>query len=701
MKKKLTKWIAISLMATSLLACGSGGGSGMSANEIDSKYVYTQSDLGATYTPATKGVKVKLWSPTAESVSALFYDQNDPDKLIGTIDMTMDEDTGVWSATVLPDNLTDTTDTKGLLYQFKVGSRLVLDPYAKSMYEYGSNTSTVAKAAIVDFNSGTQVNSYANITGFGENGIGQYTKREDAIIWEIHVRDFTVDPSIEADLNGKQFGTYTAFIEKLDYIKSLGVTHVQLLPVMSYMYGNEALSGTREMTYRSNGSNYNWGYDPHSYFAPEGMYSSNPKDAELRVSELKQLINAIHDAGMGVILDVVYNHTADKTVFDSIVPGYFYRSNSRSGCGNDVATEHAGVSKLIVDSLVFWTNEYKVDGFRFDLMGIIDSGTMVEAYNQVKAINPKTLFVGEGWDLYSGPSGTEGATQNFMDRTNGFSCFSDEIRNELKSGYGCEGQPRFITGGARNIQTIFNNIKGQPGNMAEDDPGDVVQYIAAHDNLTLHDVIAHSTGLASTTGEEEIQKRIRLGNAIILTSQGTAFLHGGQEYGRTKKWNGTSTPAGEYTTVDQTQEIFIHNSYDSSDIINMFDWDAVTNEGFAKQTMEYTKGLIAIRKSSDAFRLGTQDLVNSNVTLITSDSIASTDLVIGYICKSTSGQEYYIFINGDNETRTINLSVDLSNSDVLADAANAGTDPITSPQGVTVNTNNIIIDPLTVVIIKK
>jgi len=700
MKKKFMKCIATGLIAASLAACGGSSGSSISFNEIDADYTYSQSDLGATYSSADKSVTLKLWAPTTDSVSVLFYDKTDQNKSVGNVSLNFDENTGVWSAKVVPSDLADVTDTAGLLYQFKVGSNLALDPYARSMYEFRG--SSVGKAAVVDFDSLTQVDDYADITGFGENGSESYSKREDAIIWEIHVRDFTVDPSIADELNGKPFGTYTAFIEKLDYIKSLGVTHVQLLPVMSYYFGDETQAGTREMTDQAQSNNYNWGYDPHSYFAPEGMYSANPKDAQLRVAELKQLINAIHDAGMGVILDVVYNHTANTEVFNKIISGYFYRAGkNNSGCGNDVATERAMVSKLIIDSLIFWTEEYKVDGFRFDLMGIIDSDTMVEAYDKVSSINPDTLFVGEGWRLYSGPSETEGATQDFMDRTDGFSCFSDEIRNELKSGYGCEGEPRFITGGAREIQTIFNNIKGQPDNMNEDDPGDVVQYIAAHDNLTLHDVIAHSTGLSSETNQDEIQKRIRLGNAIILTSQGTAFLHAGQEYGRTKKWNGSENPSGEYTTVDESGEIFIHNSYDASDSINMFDWDAVTNNGIQKETMEYTKGLIAIRKSSDAFRLGSQDLVNSNVTLVNTDSIDNTDLAIGYICKATDGQEYYVFINGDSSTRTINLSVDLTGSDILADANTAGTTAIASPTGVTVNSNSIVIDPLTVVIIKK
>lgn len=705
MKKNLIKFIAISLIAMSLNACG-GGGSSASPSELDAKYSYTQNDLGVNYN-SDKSITVKVWSPTVKSASVMFYNKSNASQLLGNIDLILNEETGVWEKTITPSEIEGIDDFKGYLYQFKIGDRLALDPYAKSMYEFRVNTSgnsadkdTVGKAAIIDFSSLTQVNNFANIKGFGADGSLNYQKREDAIIWEIHIRDFTVDPYIEDTLNGKPFGTYTAFIEKLDYIKSLGVTHIQLLPVMSYYYGDEALARNREMNYNAQGNNYNWGYDPHSYFAPEGMYSSNPKDAELRINELKELINAIHDSGMGVILDVVYNHTADMQILNNVVPGYFYRTQSNSGCGNDVATERAMARKLIVDSLLFWTNEYKVDGFRFDLMGIIDSETMNEAYSKVSAINPNSLFVGEGWRLYSGPSTIPGATQDYMNKTDGYSCFSDEIRNELKSGYGSEGEPRFITGGARKIETIFNNIKAQPSNMNEDDPGDVVQYIAAHDNLTLHDVIAQSIKKSSENAEEEIQKRIRLGNAIILTSQGTAFLHAGQEYGRTKKWNTTGNPSGEYTKTS-AGEIFIHNSYDASDIINKFDWETVTTDTIQKRTMEYTKGLIAIRKSSDAFRLGTKNLVDSNVTLISSDSIKTDDLVIAYKCKSTTNEEFYIFINADEKERTINLDIDLTNAKVLADSETAGVSEIASPKGVKIEKSSIQLEPLTVLILKK
>ncbi|KHE68065.1 alpha-1,6-glucosidase domain-containing protein, partial [Halobacillus sp. BBL2006] len=279
--------------------------------------------------------------------------------------------------------------------------------------------------------------------------------------------------------------------------------------------------------------------------------------------------------------------------------------------------------------------------------------------------------------------------------------------NELKSGFGSEGEPRFITGGPRNVSTIFNNIKAQPSNVSEDDPGDIVQYIAAHDNLTLHDVIAQSIKKDPATHEKEIQKRIRLGNAMIMMSQGVSFLHAGQEYGRTKQWLGEGVPEAKSTyMVNESgapfeNPYFIHDSYDSSDAINQFDWEKVTQNGIYKQTMEYTKGLIALRKSTNAFRLGTEDLVNKHVSLINAPEINPSDLIIAYKNVSTDKTgTYYVFINADDEKRTLTLQEDLRKGKVVVDSDEAGTKKVKKPSGYELGKNELTIDPLTTVVIK-
>lgn len=685
---------------------------------LDEIYDYAGDDLGATYHEGS--ATLKLWAPNASKVTAYFYDKDDSTKLVGSLELTKG-DKGVWTVEARPSDFTDVSDLKGYFYQYEVTNngvaKRVLDPYAKSMAVFrvdsegkpGPDGDTVGKAAIIDLRG-------TNPPGFGFANIPGYEKREDAIIYEVHIRDFTSDPFIEGQLNAR-WDSFKAFMDKLDYLKSLGVTHVQLLPVMAWYYGDEALMGQRENEYSAQGNNYNWGYDPHNYFSPDGAYSVNPSDPELRVKELKELIDAIHDAGMGVILDVVYTHMAKRDFLNDIVPNYYFFQTPEGSFvgdfGNNLATNRKMAEKLMIDSVKYWFEEYKIDGMRFDMMGDATYEAIQKAYAAAAAINPKALFIGEGWNTFKGDKSDpslagKGATQAWMNQTDSVGVFSDEIRNELKSGFGCEGEPRFITGGAREIQTIFNNIKGQPGNVAEDDPGDIVQYIAAHDNLTLHDVIAISIGKdpSDPVNEEEIQQRIRLGNALILTSQGTAFLHAGQEYGRTKQWLGESVPEQKYHALQLKGKTlyFINDSYDSSDAINHFDWAKATD---GKQypvnvlTQKYTQGLIALRKSTNAFRLGSQSLVNSNVTLINAPEINKSDLVIAYKSASTDGTgTYYVFVNADSKSRTLTLSEDLTQGQVLVDNDEAGTVPVTEKTGFSLTRDAVTLEPLTTVIIK-
>ncbi|MEK4297035.1 pullulanase [Paenibacillus sp. FSL R5-0914] len=691
---------------------------------LDEMYNYTGDDLGATYN-ADKTATLKLWAPKASSVVVNVYDKNDSNVLVGSVDLTSG-DQGVWSVDLKPTDLTGTTtnDVRGFFYQYEVTNdgvtNKVLDPYAKSMAVFtmdttgaaGAGGDTVGKAAIVDLRQ-------TNPDTFGYADIKGYEKREDAIIYEVHVRDFTSDVSIEDSLSGERWGSYSAFEKKLDYIKSLGVTHIQLLPVMAWYYGDETKMGTRETDYSAKNNEYNWGYDPHNYFSPDGAYSQKPADPEERIKELKGLIDAVHEAGMGVILDVVYTHMAKKEFLNDIVPNYYAfqdaNGNFIGGFGNNLATNHKMAEKLMVDSVKYWFEEYKIDGMRWDMMGDATAEAVQNAYDAAADINPKALFIGEGWRTFGGAAADpslagKGADQDWMDKTDSVGVFSDEFRNELKSGYGSEGQPRFITGGARPIATIFNNIKAEPSNTPADDPGDIVPYIEAHDNLTLHDVIAQTIKKdpAIEKNELEIQKRIRLGNMLVLTSQGTAFIHAGQEYGRTKQWNSTSVPQDKYTEMFDSEGksfgYFIHDSYDSSDAVNMFDWTKATDESqFPVQntTRKYTSGLMELRKSTDAFRLGDKDLVDSNVNLIPAPEMKTDDLVIGYSNKATDGTGiYYVFMNGDSTERTLTLSEDLTSGQVVVDNDEAGVTAVSQQSGFILNASSIKLDPLTAVIIK-
>ncbi|SUN61482.1 pullulanase [Streptococcus dysgalactiae subsp. equisimilis] len=688
----------------------------------DKLYAY-DGELGATL--AKDGsVDLALWSPSADSVKVVVYDKQDQTKVVGQADLTK-SDKGVWRTHLTSDSIKGISDYTGYYYLYEItrGQEkvMVLDPYAKSLAAWNNATANdqikTAKAAFVNPSlAGPKDLDFAKINNF--------KKREDAIIYEAHVRDFTSDPSLDGKLRN-EFGTFAAFIEKLDYLKELGVTHVQLLPVLSYFYVNE-LDKSRSTAYTSSDNNYNWGYDPQHYFALSGMYSANPNDPALRIAELKQLVNEIHKRGMGVIFDVVYNHTARTYLFEDLEPNYYHFMNAdgtarESFGGGRLGTTHAMSRRILVDSITYLTREFKVDGFRFDMMGDHDAAAIEQAFKAAKAINPNTIMIGEGWRTYQGDEGKKetAADQDWMKATNTVGVFSDDIRNTLKSGFPNEGTAAFITGGAKNLEGLFKTIKAQPSNFEADAPGDVVQYIAAHDNLTLHDVIAKSINKDPKVAEEEIHKRIRLGNTLILTAQGTAFIHSGQEYGRTKhllnpdyktKVADDKVP-NKATLIDAVAQYpyFIHDSYDSSDAVNHFDWAKATDgqaNPISYQTQAYTKGLIALRRSSDAFRKASMADVNRDVTLITQagqGDIQKDDLIIGYQTIASNGDRYAVFVNADSKARTVVLPDryrHLLGAQVLVDAEQAGVAAIAKPKGVQFTKEGLTIDGLTAIVLK-
>lgn len=690
---------------------------------IDSLYSYDRDDLGCRFSDGQ--ATIKLWAPLADKVDLLLFDKNDQTRELARRSMQRGNK-GVWQITLANGGITEVADLNGYFYQFEVTNPgrepvRVLDPYAGSMapvtvdaagQSAGSSRDFVGKAAIVaPAKHGPQISPPA---------AGRFEKREDAIIYEVHIRDFTSDPLIEADLKHR-WGSYRAFIDKLPYIKSLGVTHIQLLPVMAWYFGDETVMGERELEYRAKNNNYNWGYDPQNYFSPDGAYSEKPEDPAARIAELKELIDAVHRAGMGVVLDVVYTHMARASFLNDIVPDYYFFRDGNGAFlgdfGNNLATNRRMAARLLIDSVKYWFSEYKIDGMRWDMMGDATAEAVQAAYDAAAAINPRALFIGEGWRTFKGhledPAlNGKAADQDWMDKTDSVGVFSDEFRNELKSGFGCEGEPMFLTGGARNISRLFGNIKGQPTNTPADSPGDMVQYIEAHDNLPLYDVIAQSIKKDPElpANDLEIHRRIRIGNAMVLTSQGTVLLHAGQEYGRSKQWLASSTPEQKFHVFSDAagkpfkHPYFIHDSYDSSDAINKFDWAKATDAGkypINAATAAYTRGLIALRLSTDAFRLGSKKLVDENVKLLAAPEIQEEDLVIAWSSRSKSGICYYVFVNADNKARSLTLPTDLTGSAVLVDAQNAGTLPILNPTGFKLTAENIEIEPLSVVVLKK
>ncbi|MBF0698714.1 pullulanase [Streptococcus danieliae] len=682
--------------------------------------------LGAQVLEAGRKVDLALWSPSADSVSILIYDKDNQDRLVAELDLDK-QDKGVWRRTLVADAQLGIADYRGYFYQYKISragtESLVLDPYAKSLALWNSEEADkgpayrVAKAAFVNpAEHGPQDLTYAKLD--------KYRGKQDAIIYEAHVRDFTSDPQLSLD---GSFGTFRAFIKKLDYLQELGVTHIQLLPVLSYYFVNEAENQQRMLDYRSSGVNYNWGYDPQSYFALTGMYSERPQDPAERIAELKELVQAIHDRGMAVILDVVYNHTAKTAIFEDLEPNYYHFMDQdgtprTSFGGGRLGTTHYMSRRILTDSIRYLLSEFKVDGFRFDMMGDHDAASIAEAYRLAKELNPQVLFLGEGWRTYTGDADSpqQAADQDWMKETDGVAVFSDDIRNSLKSGYPNEGAPAFLTTGPKKVTQIFQNLKAQPGNFEADQPTDVIQYIAAHDNLTLFDVIAQSIHKDPTdaASEQEIHQRLRLGNLMILTAQGIPFLHSGQEYGRTKQFRDPAyrQPVSEDRIPNKAHLLtkedgspfdypyFIHDSYDSSDSINRFDWSKVEDGAthpLNLATKEYTKGLIQLRRALEVFRIGQKEAIEQRLRLVTipgQNGVQEEDLVLGYELEAKNGDRYVVLVNADRQERSFAYAAS-SAPLVLVDGQRAGLEPLEHPVGVTLLDTEVRLAPLTATVL--
>jgi len=596
------------------------------------------------------------------------------------LDLVKNQSTGVWTATF------DMEDPDGFFYEYSVffgtAESIALDPYALSMDAFTG--SGPGRGAIVDMGKALPAGGWEGYTDIA------LAKREDAIIYEISVRDFTISP--DAGTKARP-GSYLAFIEKIPYLKALGVTHVQLMPVLNFYYTNE-LETDFEATGTANDNNYNWGYDPHGYFVPEGWFSTDASQPYARMVELKTLIKELHKAGLGVLLDVVYNHTANTSILESIVPGYFYRRDSKggptnnSGVGNDLATERQMASRLIRDSLYHWVDEYKVDGFRFDLMGLIDADTILKARDAVAKLPGKSdiLFEGEGWKMYRGPA-LAVMDQNYMAKTNVVSVFNDEIRDVLKAGGLNDRAKGFVTGRPINTAMIFNNLAGRPMlNFKADEPGDSMNYVSAHDNLTLADNIAFNVGLSAEYPDEraEIAARAKLAYFFVLTGQPIAFLHGGDERGRSKpKLNATSEVTGDY----------VHNSYDASDDINEFPWDLKPE--YAAQA-EWVQGLIGIRRAEGSLRLGDAALVEKAMKQISHDDQLSMGWTVIH-----GGTTLVMLVNANFDVSVdMQTGLDLGKATVLVDSDEASLKGVMVESGVSISGGTVTVDPLTAVMLR-
>lgn len=597
---------------------------------FNKKYNYDGEDLGVTY--STQVSLFKVWSPYAEQISLMLYKSGEGNNLLREIPMQYSEK-GIWKAEI-------ERDLKGIYYTYKVeqkdGIYEVVDPYAKAVGINGK------RGMIIDLKE-------TNPKGWEQHKRPQLGRMTDAIIYELHIRDLSTDPHANIKNKGKylaftETGTTTVNGDKtgIDHIKELGATHVQLLPCTDFSSIDES---KRESQF------FNWGYDPENFNVPEGSYATDAYDGRVRIKEFKQAVMALHENGLGVIMDVVYNHTHEnnKSKLNLLVPGYYYRKTEEgefsngSGCGNEIASERFMVRKMIMDSVVYWIQEYKIDGFRFDLMGVLDIKTMNAIRKAAAEINPSIILYGEGWSggMCSLPESKRAVKINAM-QLHHVGVFNDDLRDAIKGNVFNPFGKGFISGESNMEESVKMGVAGAIRHKQIDyskviyskapyarGPEQCINYVSVHDNLTLWDKIEASS--KEETLEEKIKMQ-KLSNAIILTSQGIPFLHAGVEFCRTKYGD--------------------ENSYKSPDSINQLNW---LRKAEFREVFNYYKGLIALRKAHPAFRLYTAKQIQKSLSFMEGLGPNIVGYKLNYNGRKESWHYIIVLFNGNKESRQIEI----------------------------------------------
>ena len=549
----------------------------------------------------------KLWSPTATTVQVVVYESASNDAaILKTYEMQRgnsysyshkDNTIGVWNLTV-PESLA------GRAYQYQINfphhQSLTRDPYTIATSPDGKRSAILSEKE-------------RQVEGFEvKNGTEATWRLENpcqAVVYEMHIRDLTksetsgVAPELRGTFLGaaqtgtvNHFGQSTAF----DYIKELGVNYVQLQPIAD-----------RHKEYDADGNvTYNWGYDPQNYNAPETSMSTNPNDPGQVIRDLKTMIQAYHDAGIGVIMDVVYNHTFSTVdaPFQTTVPDYYYRMNrdgsyqNGTGVGNETASEHEMFRKYMIDSLLYWVNEFNIDGFRFDLMGIHDVKTMQMIRWAMDEVDPKIILYGEGWDMGTGLAPYDKAKKDNAYQLPNIGFFNDDQRNAVKGAevYG-DIKSGFVSGAATE-PIVAKAILGSRELGSYLSPNQVVNYVEAHDNYNLHDLLAT---LHPTEDQGSIMKKVETATAMNLLMQGISFMELGQEFGRTKL-----VPTGENGELTHDDRERAMNSYNAPDAVNQVDWDLINER---QESIEFIRQIIELKTKTSAFSYPTYEEVYRHV----------------------------------------------------------------------------------------
>lgn len=611
-------------------------GQAFDTEEFTSAFTYTGDDLGMTYTK--EQTKLRVWAPTASKVNVNLYSKGDGDTLIETKPMTKDVN-GTWLIAL-------NGDYQGVYYTYSVTvgneTNEAVDPYARTTGVNGN------RGMVLDLNT-------TDPDGFDKDQKPDFIHMTDAIIYELHVRDLSSD----SEANSSYPGKFLAFTETgtknsqglstgLDHMKELGITHVHLLPSYDFATVDESVKDSDE---------FNWGYDPKNYNVPEGSYSTNPYDGEVRVNEFKQMVQALHGNGIRVVMDVVYNHTysAVDSNFNKIVPDYYYRKDgdtfsNASGCGNETASERAMMRKYIIDSVVYWATEYHIDGFRFDLMGIHDIETMNAVREALDEIDPSILIYGEGWTASTSTlAESKRALKKFTYQLNRIGAFSDDLRDGIKGSVFNALEKGFVTGASNLEESIKFGVVGATNHNQVDyskvnyskefwagEPGQSINYASAHDNLTLWDKISTSNA------DDSYETRVAMNNlsaAIVLTSQGVPFFQAGEEMLRTKP---SATVEGA----------FDENSYKSSDSTNSLKWG---EKGNVIDVVSYYQGLIAFRKAHSSLRMTTTEEINQYLSFMDTGYENVVAYTIDAAADKVNGDRLCVIYNANQEEITVTI----------------------------------------------
>lgn len=577
----------------------------------------------------------KLWAPTATGVKLKLMSSDKSDQEI--IDLTREEK-GVWTVSVK-------RDLENTLYTYLVCVNLqwkeAVDPYTVAVTANGQ------EGVIIDLNKTNRV----------KRVLPPLEKAVDSVIYETHIRDLTIHPNSGVSNKGTYIGaaemdtrSKNGSLTSLSYIKELGVTHIEFLPLHDFA-GVDELGGRNE---------YNWGYNPLHFNVPDGSYCTNPHNPYSRINELKSLIDTIHQNGLRVILDVVYNHVYERETssFEKIVPGYYFRHDEHgmpsngTGVGNDIASERKMVRKFILDSISFWLDEYHVDGFRFDLMGILDVETMNAIRSLVDQMDPSILLIGEGWDLNTPLPLEMKANIHNQHNLPRIGQFNDWFRDSIKGSTFNMYDLGYMLGNEHYYEMAIQVLAGSVGIGNSEkglftEPDQSINYVESHDNHTLWDKLSVSL---QNERLENIQKYHRLATVMVLLAQGIPFLHSGQEFFRTKNGDG--------------------NSYKSSNETNQLDWD---RKDEFQHHVDYIKGIIAIRKSHRAFRFPTADLIRKHMCFLSLQKP-----LIGWNLKEVGGygpsHSIIVLLNPTNAEQVVSLPD--GNWNIMADDVKSGIIPI-------------------------